>query len=310
MRVDYTDAVVYLQPFDQLFSLLKMLREDRPHVTVPAVVHALKILRHLAKHSSPLGLSSIARALDISPSSCFNLLKTLCAERVVEFDVGSKTYQTGPGSHELVRERQDYEAIARIRPELMNIAAEFGIGSALWRVSEGGRLILVDFASSELATRIHMTVGQRLPVLVGAMGRCIAAHTALTREQLQRALAATRWADCPSLTRYMREVARARTSGWAIDDGDFMRGVTTVAAPILDRSETVRYCIANTFFQGQLDARRLGRVQLAAAACARRMSSALYGRELGLLAGPVAGSSSLRLVGRAASAGRRPISAR
>ena len=49
-------------------------------MTVGSVVQALAILRHLSEASKPLGVTAVARALGISPSSCFNLLKTLVAE--------------------------------------------------------------------------------------------------------------------------------------------------------------------------------------------------------------------------------------
>ena len=38
-----------------------------------------------------------------------------------------------------------------------------------------------------------------------------------------------------------------------IDDGDFMRGLTTIAAPVLDRRGAVKYCVASTLFQGQFE---------------------------------------------------------
>ena len=252
---------------------------QKPFVRVPAAVHALNILRLLARADTPLGVTSVARAVGISPSSCFNLLKTLCAESVAEFDPLDKTYRIGGGVYELVSQGGGDQAQALVRPRLLAMAGKFRFASGLWRVSATGRLVLLDFADSELAMRIHMSVGQRLPLFIGAMGRCVAAYADMPANALAVAFATLRWARAPAPERYLREVARARRQGWAVDDGDFMRGICTVAAPVLDTISCVRYCIANTFFQGEYDSEGVARIGAATAHCASEVSSLLFQRQ-------------------------------
>lgn len=247
---------------------------DAPRVLVPSVVHALNILRHLAATDAALGVSAIARAVQVSPSSCFNLLKTLAAEGMVAFDPIGKTYRLGSGVEALARSRPD-DPVQRLAPGMAAMAAAHGTACGLWRVTPAGRLALVHFADGETATRIHMTVGQRLPMFIGAMGRCVAAHSDLDREALAQAFATLRWARAPSFARYCREVAQARRRGWALDDGDYLHGVTTVAAPVLDASGAVRYCVANTLFQGQSDEAGLRRLGEATARFAAEASQGL-----------------------------------
>lgn len=249
---------------------------DKGFVTVGSVVHALNILRLLAREPAPLGVTAIARAVGVSPSSCFNLLKTLCAEGMAEFDPERKTYRLGPGVGALARDGMADPALALMRPRLMAMAAQYRFASGLWRVSGAGRMVLVDFADSELATRIHMTVGQRLPLLAGAMGRCVAAHSELSPLQLAQALGQLRWARAPTLERYRKEVADALRRGWALDDGDFLPGICTIAAPVLDDAGRARYCIANTFFSGEHPAKVIARIGAMTAVTAREAASMLY----------------------------------
>ncbi|HBU0515229.1 TPA: helix-turn-helix domain-containing protein, partial [Klebsiella pneumoniae] len=68
---------------------------------VGAVVNAIQILRHLAHADGPQGVAAIARATGISPSSAFNILRTLSNERLTSFDDAGKTYQLGLGLSEL-----------------------------------------------------------------------------------------------------------------------------------------------------------------------------------------------------------------
>lgn len=53
---------------------------------VGAVVNAIQILRHLANAEGPEGATAIARATGISPSTTFNILRTLSNEQLTSFD--------------------------------------------------------------------------------------------------------------------------------------------------------------------------------------------------------------------------------
>lgn len=248
---------------------------------VGSVVQALNLLRYLADAPRPMGVNGIARQLGISQSSCFNLLKTLAAEGFADFDPATKHYSLGAAMSQLTRKAQGADAAIRLmRPRLEDIAGEFHIASGLWRVSPAGRLVLVDFVASELATRIHMTVGQRLPMFIGAMGRCVAAYADITRDELKRAYGELQWARAPGFDRYCREAEQVHRQGWATDDGDFIRGIQTIAAPIVDHRSNVRFCIANTLFQEQHDAATVKRIMGATAVCARQASETLFGEAL------------------------------
>lgn len=255
-----------------------MSHSEKPFVRVASVVHALNILRLLARAPTPMGVTAISRALAISPSSCFNLLKTLCSEGVAEFDPTARTYQLGAGVSDLASGGRTDDVPALVRPRLEALAAEYRFASGLWRVA-AGRLVLVDFIDSEMATRIHMSVGQRLPILIGAMGRCVAAHADFTASELDDAFTKLRWARAPGRERYRREVAHAWRHGWALDEGDFMRGICTIASPVLDRSGGVRYCIANTFFHGEHDAGVMAHIGARTAQCASEVSALVFGSE-------------------------------
>ena len=73
-------------------------------VIVKPVVNAVRILRHLAHTGAPERAADIARHLSINPSTCFNILRTLVAEDVVDFNGLSKTYSAGLGLARLVEQ--------------------------------------------------------------------------------------------------------------------------------------------------------------------------------------------------------------
>lgn len=245
---------------------------------VGSVVAAIAILRHLGTLPAGGGVNSIARSLGLSPSSCFNILKTLTDERFLDFDSATKAYTLGPGSIAVARRALDPGgAFALARPELERLAEAFQLTGALWRVSRKARFVLLGFAESEAATRIHITVGQRLPLLTGALGRCVAAHGRFGRDALAARLADIQWASAPAIDDYLADLERVRAHGWAIDESGFMHGVTTVAAPVTDDRGHLTFCVSSILFTGQYDPERLNEIGVATVAVAERLAERIYG---------------------------------
>lgn len=229
------------------------IRKEARVVKVNSVAQALAVLRRLAAAHRPEGVSAIARGVGISPSSCFNILKTLTTEEFAQFDPEQKTYTLGSGAVELAVAALDPEAgFLRARPILDAIAREFGVTCGLWRCA-GDRLILLGAAESQEIARIRLTPGARLPIQIGAMGRCIAAHFKTSEAELAEAISVLKWDEPPKLKQYLAEVKMAAANGFAIDDGNFFQGITTIAAPIFDREGTLTHCMAATTFKGRFD---------------------------------------------------------
>src|SRR3546814_9427439 len=80
----------------------------QPRTVVGAVVNAAAILRHLGASEEPQGVTAIAQALSLSASSCFNILRTLAAEDLVEFDSRRKLYSLGLGLYDIARRSEEH----------------------------------------------------------------------------------------------------------------------------------------------------------------------------------------------------------
>jgi DNA-binding IclR family transcriptional regulator len=237
-------------------------------IRVNSVANALAVLRRLATADRPEGVNAIARNIGISASSCFNILKTLTSEDFAQFDAISKTYTLGAGAVDLAIAALDPEAgFLRTRSILEALAREYGVTCGLWR-RVGDRLVLLGTAESQDIARIRFTPGQRLPVMIGAMGRCIAARSSIPESDLADSIQRLHWHSLPKFDRYLTDVRSAAVNGYAIDDGDFLLGITSIAAPVTSREGMLTHCIAATTFKGRFDReelRTLGRAVRAAA---------------------------------------------
>ncbi|MEE2692747.1 MAG: IclR family transcriptional regulator [Pseudomonadota bacterium] len=214
----------------------------------------LKVVQYLVAAEAPVGVSKVARDLKISPSTCFNLLKTLVHVNLAEFDPLEKTYTAGFGILELSKGLLDKEDFVRfVRPRMQRIASAHRVTCTLWRKLGADRTILVDRADIAAAVRVHMSVGQRLPLFIGALGRCFAAHTTLPREEVRREFDLLRWDNRPEFSHWWKEVQAIKNRGYAIDQDAFVRGITTVAAPIVQNERQVEFVISAIGFTGQFN---------------------------------------------------------
>ena len=243
-------------------------------MTVGSVVNALAILRHLASGKTD-GVNAIARAVSISPSSCFNILKTLVDEGFVDFHSGTKHYSLGDEPVSLFGAmREDLIWSEWLDAALARLAADYGVTCGLWRLA-GKRVVLMRAVETSRKTRIHLVPGQRLPAYIGALGRCVAAARQLTIEEVTARIAELRWEQPPTPKAYWQGMRDVLRRGWTIDEAGYLHGVTTISAPIHGSGGKLSYCLTATMFLGQHDAATLALIGEQVADLARQASTRL-----------------------------------
>ncbi len=251
-------------------------RSAKETPTVGAVANAVALLRTLVALPAPAGVNALARAAGVSPSSSFNILKTLATEALVDFDPTAKTYSPGAGLFALAMQgANERGSFARCASLLEHFAQVHGATVTLWRMTPFEKLVLVGIAESKSATRIQMTLGYRLPLLVGAGGRCMAARLGLSKDTITERFKQLRWDNPPTLQTYLREVQQAKKRGWAVDMGNVFAGISTVSVPILDRHERSVFVVNVSFFLVQRTKAELAEVGEELKLLAPRVASAL-----------------------------------
>ena len=224
---------------------------------VGAVVNALQILQYLAASTEPIGVAAVARGTKISTSTCFNILRTLARARFASFNPADKTYKLGLAMAELAAGLVGVSHTELIRPELERLALNYETLILLWRVTDDNHLVLVDRAHSRTALRVEISIGYRLPILAGAIGRCVAAALPVTATELHRRFASLHWQAPLTFAAYQNQVAAVRELGWGIDDGHLYRGITSVAALLTDSEKRPRFGFSGVSIAGQQTPKRL-----------------------------------------------------
>lgn len=233
---------------------------------VRAVLQALAVLRTLGESAEPLGLSAIARGAKVSPSTTLNILRTLTNERIVTIDPATKSYRLGLGLLELAGPLLNRSDLEVLEPELRRIVTRFEATGSVWIVKEGGKLDLARRLVPDSVIRIEFRTATRLPPYAGATGSIVAAVRGATSAELTVGMTKVRWARIPSRSAYLDGVRRATERGYAIDEGNLIRGVTSVASVVRDETGAPALVLAAHLFVGQLPA---GEIETLGAALAR-----------------------------------------
>jgi DNA-binding IclR family transcriptional regulator len=214
-------------------------RTRRPRVRqVPAVTRAVAILKLLGRSESPQALQAIARQLELVPSTCLHILRVLVDEELVAFDAGAKLYSLGPGILTVARNALRRNGFADVvQPTLDRLSHDYNVTAVGIQVVGLDHMVVVAISRSAQALRLHVDIGSRFPALISATGRCIAAFGTHPQAELERRFKLLRWDHPPSLTAWRRDIEETRTLGYAVDDGNYITGVTIMAAPVVTRDE-------------------------------------------------------------------------
>lgn len=210
-------------------KLASTLRESRS----PAITRAAAILRLLGKSDSPLALQSIARELGLVPSTCLYTLRALVAEELVAFEPDTKRYSLEAGVLTLAQHwlrRNQFTGV--VQPVIDRIGREFGVTALGVQIVGLDHIVVVATSQSGANFQLSAQVGSRFPALISATGRCIAAFGDHSPEDLGAGFAALRWDDPPGFELWQQQVAQTRERGFAVDTGNYISGVTVVAAPV------------------------------------------------------------------------------
>lgn len=241
---------------------------------VPAVRRATAILRHLSRHADGLTVSRLARDLDIIPSTCLHILRELMAARMVAHEPIGKTYRLGLGLLQLVKELVAHDPfIHSAQPRLLRFAHEHG-ASVSAQQRDGDDLVIV--AAVTATEGLEAPLGGRFPLLCAAGGRLFAGSTGWSKSNLRRQFDRVRWQKAPDFNIWVDEVAEAKSRGFAIDDGNFRLGVTSMAASVAARDGSVWRTLSMNVVSAQLDARRIAAYLKALCAASADIAAALH----------------------------------
>lgn len=240
---------------------------------VPSISRALAILHILGQSPAPLGVQAIARQLGVVTSSCYYLLQALVAEEMVAFDPDTKRYSLGAGvlglAHYWHRQNRFGDLV---QPHLDGISEAFDVTVVATQIFGLDHVTIIAISRLAGAFRFSAHVGTRFPALTSATGRLVAAFGGHAEKAVEAAFRQIIWDQPLAYADWMMQVERARAQGYAVDDGSYIAGMVSVAAPVFDAHGNVSHAINAMGRASAVEAAGLDRLEDAVLTAARQMS--------------------------------------
>ena len=216
--------------------------EKAGRYTVPALAQGLAILALFTRERPVWAPPDIARELSLARATVFRLLQTLESAGYVSRDDGERSFRLGAA----VLSRgfaylSSLDLVEVSQPILRRLRDATGLSSHL-AILDGREIVYVARFAGHSTLTSNVTVGTRFPAHATVLGRMLicefsgaqlaglfpgrelakySEHTPATREELSELLA----------------LDRAR--GYATSQSFFERGVSSIAAPVRDRSGNI-----------------------------------------------------------------------
>jgi DNA-binding IclR family transcriptional regulator len=240
---------------------------------VQSVDRAMAILEILAV-GGDVGVTEIARHLDVHKSTAFRLLAALEARDLVEQNQDRGKYRLGRGILRLAAATTSrLDIISESRPLARRLAQETGETVNIAVLSDGAALYLDQVAGSS-ALQPHNWVGQRIPLHATSNGKVLL--SGLPDAEALRQAQPLRYYTPHTITTpdgLITELAEVRVRGWAIAIDEMEVGLTAVAAPVRDAQGDVMASLSVSGPTFRLGARRVPELAAAVTDIAAEVST-------------------------------------
>ena len=219
-----------------------MVRRDKSNYMIQSVAHALDLVEQFFSDADELGVTELSKRLKLHKNNVFRLLATLEARGYIEQNRATENYRLGIKCLHLGRRYADHLGFVRqARPFLADLARSCQ-ESAFVAIMRRETVVPLEASEpSDRVVRLSVAVGEPLPLHCTAAGK---AHVAfepgeqlalLLPERLERHTERT----IVALERLVEELSEVARTGYAVESGEFMEDVSSVAVPVRDYTRSV-----------------------------------------------------------------------
>lgn len=115
---------------------------------------------------------------------------------------------------------------------LDQISERHGISALYWRRFGDEQLVLTACSHPQTGININATLGMRVPLLTGSMGRCIAGSGEFSSDKLETLFNQTVWQNPLTFDEFLKEARETTERGWSEEKGRYLEGVNAISVPV------------------------------------------------------------------------------
>jgi len=248
--------------------------------SVQVLRRAVRVLASFDHEHPERGVTELARAADLPKATVYRILQTLEMDGLVQqnpengkYHLGFRLVKLGLLALERINLREEalpfLEQLVRDYQETVDLA-----------VFDDGQIFYLEVLESPQPVKISATTGRHLPAHCTASGKAYLAYA--SEEDLDTAVGAGLEVWTPhtigDLDALREDLRLTRERGYSISQEEYERGISAVAAPVMDSSEQPVGVIAITGPTYRLSPQRIAEFGVAARDTARELSSRMGAR--------------------------------
>jgi IclR family KDG regulon transcriptional repressor len=217
-----------------------MVRREKSNYIIQAVAHALDVLEQFYSDGE-LGVTELSKRLKLHKNNVFRILATLESRGYIEQNRSTENYRLGTKCLQLGQTYiQHMGLLQQARPIMLEVVKACH-ESTYVAVMRKGQVVPLDMVESDQPVRIVSHIGENLPLYCTAAGKVHLAFEPV--EEIQRSFpngleqhTTNTITDSSALLEQLKTIAGL---GYAIENGEYLTDVRTVAVPIRDYTRTV-----------------------------------------------------------------------
>ncbi len=247
-------------------------------LTYQSLDRGLRVIESIAAINGSATLAEIARKTALPRSTAHHILRALVDFGYLLQDGDARTYTLAPKLFRLTGRTWTKEQLAEIAmPYLDELSRLTGEGTSL-AVLRDGIVTVIAKREPDGPVRVVQEVGARRPIYCTAVGKALAAWlpepelTGIIRRTVFDRLTPN---TLVSSAAFRREMARIRSSGFALDNEEHVEGIRCIAAPVRDHSGEVRASLCVVGPKSRMPQRRIVKIREPLAAVAADLSARL-----------------------------------
>jgi IclR family KDG regulon transcriptional repressor len=217
-----------------------MVRREKTNYIIQSVSHALDVLEQFTGEPDELGVTELSKRLKLHKNNVFRLLATLEARGYIEQNKATENYRLGLRCLRLGQRFVVQTGLLRQARPVMSQVAKAAGETAFITVMRDGSAVTLDAVEAEQAVRLVSRIGDPLPLHCTAVGKM---HLAFADDEMRNSLpeALRKFTEKTvverqALTSQLKKVAE---NGYAVDLGEHIEDVRSVAVPIRDYTRAV-----------------------------------------------------------------------
>ncbi|MFK2824803.1 IclR family transcriptional regulator [Bacillus sp. B190/17] len=214
---------------------------------VKSVARALDVIELVSSSKQGLGVTEIAKRMDINKSSVFRILATLSQYGYIEQHKETGKYQLGYMFLAVSSKLLDsLDVRTEASPILKGLEKETNEVVHLV-VYDQGEVVYIEKLDGSETLRMHSKVGKRAPVHCTSVGKAILSHLP-TDDVLdiieRKGLSPHTSHTIVEKDDFLKELEKVKRKGYALDLEENEEGIRCIAAPVFDHTGSVAAAVS------------------------------------------------------------------